>query len=795
MIWKRTFWWLGVAAGTLASISVGFAQARGQTPVYLDPKRLVEERVDDLMSRMTLQEKIGQLNLSHGALERYGIRASHDDEPGRDASLKMETYKKFIAGTYSEKIGPACGIWRLGSEMPTESPRQLAEYLNELQKTALTQTRLKIPVMANEEGTHGAMFAGATVFPEGPAVASSFDMDLVKAIYAAAASEARAVGIHSLSSLVMEVNRDPRLGRLEEGYTEDPYLLMRLGEALVRGAQGYDISAPDKVIALLTNFPTQSEPASGLERGAVEVSERSLRENFLPPWIGTITKAGALGVMASYAEIEDVPAHASVKWLNDVLRQELGFKGFVISEGNGFATLLYEGIVPTQKEAGPLGLKAGIDLDNSYVTYGPVLVEDVEEGRVPMALVDRAVRRVLGVKVRLGLFENPYADPDRAVKIVHSKEYRDLALRAGREGIVLLKNDKNLLPLKKDLKSIAVIGANADNVVNQLGDYSARTRPEQVTTVIEGIKAAVSPQTQVTAARGCKITGTDKSGFAEAVRAAKGADVAIVVVGESQRMPTEADRRDWPATDGEGYDVASLDLSGVQEDLIQAVFATGTPTVVVLINGRTLSTRWTSEHVPALVEAWLPGERGGEAVADVLFGNYNPTGRLALSVPRNSGQLPIYYNYKPGKAYRIRVGQNYVDMPATPLYPFGYGLSYTNFEYSNLRVEPAEIRPGGEARVTLDVKNVGGRAGVETVQLYIHEKYAPVATPVKQLRGFERVGLDPGETKAVTLKLTPEDLQLLDIDMHWRVVPGDFDIMVGKSSADIALQGILKVTP
>ena len=518
MIWKRTFWWLGVAAGTLASISVGFAQARGQTPVYLDPKRLVEERVDDLMSRMTLQEKIGQLNLSHGALERYGIRASHDDEPGRDASLKMETYKKFIAGTYSEKIGPACGIWRLGSEMPTESPRQLAEYLNELQKTALTQTRLKIPVMANEEGTHGAMFAGATVFPEGPAVASSFDMDLVKAIYAAAASEARAVGIHSLSSLVMEVNRDPRLGRLEEGYTEDPYLLMRLGEALVRGAQGYDISAPDKVIALLTNFPTQSEPASGLERGAVEVSERSLRENFLPPWIGTITKAGALGVMASYAEIEDVPAHASVKWLNDVLRQELGFKGFVISEGNGFATLLYEGIVPTQKEAGPLGLKAGIDLDNSYVTYGPVLVEDVEEGRVPMALVDRAVRRVLGVKVRLGLFENPYADPDRAVKIVHSKEYRDLALRAGREGIVLLKNDKNLLPLKKDLKSIAVIGANADNVVNQLGDYSPRNVPQHVTTVIEGIKAAVSPQTRVTYARGCEITGTDKSGFAEAVR-------------------------------------------------------------------------------------------------------------------------------------------------------------------------------------------------------------------------------------------------------------------------------------
>ena len=350
---------------------------------------------------------------------------------------------------------------------------------------------------------------------------------------------------------------------------------------------------------------------------------------------------------------------------------------------------------------------------------------------------------------------------------------------------MLLKNDKNVLPLRKDLKSIAVIGPNADDGRNQLGDYSPRVVLQHVTSVLEGIKAAVSPQTRVAAVRGCEVTGEDKSGFATAVQAAKSADAAIVVVGERHRREP---------TDGEGHDVANLDLTGVQEDLIQAVFATGTPTIVVLLNGRPLSTRWTSEHVPALLEAWEPGESGGQAIADVLFGNYNPSGRLAISVPRHSGQLPVYYNYKPSKVWQPQwLRHGYVDMPATPLYPFGYGLSYTMYEYSNLHIQPDEIHTGGDAQVTFDVRNTGQRAGTETAQLYTHEQYTPVATPVKQLRGFARVSLEPGEKKTVSLKLTPEDLQLLDSDMHWRVVPGDFEIMVGKSSAEILLQGILKV--
>ena len=777
---KNLFFWLAaVWLALLFGASTLFAQASGDVPPYLDPKRPIEERIDDLIKRMTLKEKIGQLNQPCVYVEALG----------KDIPSKTEACKKFAAGTYTEEIGPGGGFFTLADQILRQGARQQAEYFNELQKIALTQTRLKIPLMEDEEGTHGAMFSGATIFPEGLAIGSSFDLDLVKSIYAAAAAESRAVGIHMLSTLVMELDRDPRMGRNEEAYTEDPYLGMRIGEAIVRGTQGSNIAKADKVIAVLTDFPTQNPPASGLERGAIEISERSLRENDMLPWIGSISKAGGLGVMAGYPEVEDIPAHGSEKWMNDVLRRELGFEGVVQSEGDGFQTLIDEQIVPTQKEAGALALKAGVDLNITYEpAYMGPLVEAVEEGKVPMALVDRAVRRVLRLKFRLGLFENPYVDVDRAVRMVHSKENQDLALRAGRQGIVLLKNDKNLLPLSKNLKSVAVIGPNADDIRNQIGDYTPTEITHHVTTIIEGIKATVSPQTKVTQIHGCEITGTDKSGVPEAVRAAKAAEVAIVVAGEASNIDH--------GTDGEGNDVASLDLSGVQEDLIQAVFATGTPTIVVLVNGRPLSTRWTSEHVPALVEAWLPGERGGEAVADVLFGNYNPSGRLAISVPRHSGQLPIYYNYKPGKAHWIAErGASYVDIPATPLYPFGYGLSYTNYEYSNLRIEPEAIRPGGEAKISVDVKNVGERAGVETVQLYIHEKYTPVATPVKQLRGFERVALEPGEKKTVTLILTPEDLQLLDIDMHWRVVPGDFEIMVGKSSADIALQGILKVTP
>ncbi len=787
MITKNSFLLIAAVASIALSRAPALsAQAGGELPAYLDSKRPVEERIDDLMGRMTLKEKVGQLNLP----------CVYVNELGRDIPSKLEACRKFAAGTYTQEIGPGCGFFTLANEILHKGTRQQAEYFNELQKIALTQTRLKIPLLEDEEGTHGAMFPGATIFPEGLAIGSTFDLDLVRSIYAAAAAESRAVGIHMLSTLVLELDRDPRMGRNEEAYTEDPYLYSRIAESIVQGTQGTNIAAGDKVIAVLTDFPTQSEPASGLERGAIELSERALRENFLPPWIAAITKAGGLGVMAGYPEVEDVPAHASEKWMNGVLRQELGFRGVVESEGGGFGTLIYEDIVRTQKEAGAMALKAGVDLNITYEpAYMGPLIENVEEGRVPIALVDRALRRILELKFRLGLFENPYVDVDHAIRTVHAQEYQDLALRAAREGIVLLKNEQSLLPLKKDLKSIAVIGPDAENLMNQLGDYSPKKVLQHVISISEGIKTKAGAQTKVVAVRGCGVLGDDKSGFAEATRAAKGADVAIVVVGENQGQNDVDEEKDTP-TDGEGHDVASLDLTGVQEDLVRAVYETGTPTIVVLVNGRPLSTRWTAEHVPAIVEAWRPGERGGEAVADVLFGDYNPSGRLAITIPRHVGQLPAYYNYKPAKRYWIREEKRgYADMPATPLYPFGYGLSYTTYEYSNLHIDPPQMHPEGITRVSMDVKNTGDRSGVETVQLYIHETAGPVATPVKQLRGFERVDLKPGEMKHVTLTLAPEDLQLLDRDMHWRVVPGDFEIMVGKSSDDLPLRGVLMITP
>lgn len=746
-------------------------------PLYRDATQPIERRIDDLLSRMTLKEKIGQLNMPCVYLKQLGA----------DIPSKLAACRRFAEGTYTDEIGPGGGFFTLANNILPEGNQRQAEYFNELQKIAIEKTRLGIPLLESEEGTHGAMCSGKTVFPEGLALGSTWNMDLVRRIYATAATEARAVGIHQLYTLVVEPNRDPRLGRNEEGYSEDPFMCARIAESIVRGAQGQDISRPDRVVTGLCHFPGQSQPVSGLERGAMEISERTLREVFLPPWIAGIKGAGALGTMATYPAIDGVPTHASYKLLTRILREELGFNGLVLSEGSGIGSLVYERVAASQKEAGQLAMHAGVDVGISYEKgYMGQLVESVNEGKVSMADIDRSVRRVLRQKFRLGLFEHPYVDPERAERVGHTAEAQQLALTAGREGIVLLKND-GVLPLRKDVKRVAVIGPNADDKINQLGDYSPITVLQPVVTVLQGVREKV-PNASVTYVKGCEVLGEHKDDFAKAQQAAKNADVAIVVVGENQRTAKLP-------TDGEGYDVASLDLTGVQEDLVRAVFETGTPTVVVLINGRPLSTRWTSEHVRGLVEAWSPGERGGEAVADVLFGDYNPSGRLPITIPRHSGQLPDYYNYKPSKAYWMQRGwgRAYADMSAAPLYDFGYGLSYTKFEYSNLKISPGAIGAASAVTVSADVRNAGDRAGEEVAQLYLSEAISPVTRPVIELRGFEKVALQPGESKAVSFILKPRDLEWLDQDLHAVVNPGTYKVMIGASSKDLRLTGDFEV--
>ncbi len=757
------------------------APAAAQGLPYQDPRLPVERRVEDLLGRMTLAEKVGQLNMPCGFVS----------ELGRTAAQKRDGPRKFTLGTFVEGLGPGGGLFTAAHYMGREGPRQQALFFNELQRLAREKTRLGIPLLQNEEGTHGVMAAGHTVFPEGPTIGSTWDMALVREIYAAAAREARSVGIHQLFTLVVEPIRDPRLGRNIEAYSEDPWLTSRIAEAIVTGAQGSDVSAPDRVVAGLCHYPGQSAAVGGLERGAMAISERALRETFLPPWVAGIRKKGALGVMATYPAIDGIPVHASEKILTKILREELGFEGLVLSEGLGILTLIEERVAANQKEAGQISLRAGVDVSITHEDGFMIpLMESVKEGSIPEALVDRAVRRILRQKFRLGLFDRSFVDPDKAAATVHSAEHQRLALRAAREGIVLLKNEKNVLPLAKGIRRLAVIGPNADHVRNQLGDYTSSVVLQPVVTVLEGIRRMVSPQTEVRYAKGCKVLGEDRSGFAEAVAAAKGSDAAIVVVGENERWSREG------GTNGEEKDVASLDLSGAQEDLIRAVHETGVPTVVVLINGRPLSIRWTAEHVPGIVEAWQPGEAGGTAVAEVLFGDVNPSGRLPITFPRHVGQLPLLAQFSPTRGRwvegRLQM-RDYVDMKGSPLYPFGHGLSYTSFEYSNLKIEPREIGPGGGVAVSVEVKNTGARAGDEVVQLYLTDVVASVVRPAQELRGFERVSLAPGQTKTVRFRLEAEDLSLLDRNLEPVVEPGAFEVRVGRSSEDIRLQGSFAV--
>jgi len=711
---RRAGWFVAVVLCVVLPLGT---QPACSLPPYLDPGLPLEKRVNDLLSQMTLAEKVGQINMP--CVYVGGL--------GRGSEAKMKACRRFAAGQLLEGIGPAGGFFTLANTILPEGPRQQAAFFNELQNIARQKSRLKIPLLQIEEGTHGLMCAGGTIFPEGPALGSAWNPDLIRDIYTIAAREARALGIHALCTLVIEPIRDPRLGRNQEAYSEDPFLCTQYAAAIVHAIQGDDLTAPDKTVAVFCHYPGQSAPESGLERGAMDISQRTLREVFLPPWIAALKQGGALGVMATYPAIDGIPVHASKKILTDLLRRELHFRGLVLSEGSGISTLLYEGLAENQKQAGRLALHVGVDVGISFESaYLNDMIESINDKSVPLSLLDRAVRRILRLKFQLGLFEKALVDPDRAVKVSHTAEHQQLALRAAREGIVLLKNEGNLLPLSKSIKSLAVIGPNADHAKNQLGDYVALNVLQDVVTVLDGLKTKLGSEAKITYVKGCEVVGDELSEIDRARRAAQTAEVAVVVLGENEwRTPNKK------GTDGEGYDAATLELTGLQRTLVRAVAATGTPTVVVLINGRPLAIPWIAENVPAILEAWLPGEQGGHAVADVLFGDVNPSGRLPVTFPRHAGQLPVYYNHKPAKTYWLTKGwgKPYVDLDPRPLYEFGFGLSYTTFAYANLRIQPAVISPAGRATVSLDVKNTGSRPGAEVVQLYLNDPLSSVTAP------------------------------------------------------------------
>ncbi len=739
--------------------------AQDARPAYRNPNLTAEERAADLVKRMTLEEKVDQL--------AGGRRRARN-------SGNAEEKQVF------EELG------RLYRENSQVSPHDAAEARNKAQHYLVEKTRLGIPAIFQGEALHGFMASGSTSFPQVLGLASTWDPELVQQAFTAAADEMASSGVNQAFTPVLDLGRDPRWGRTEETYGEDPYLVSRMGVAAITGLQGKSWNIDrHHVMATMKHFAAHGQPESGTNTAPVNLSERELRETFLVPFQAAVQEAHVGSVMASYNEIDGIPSHVNPWLLDKVLRQEWGFRGYVTSDGNGLQMLVETHHVAADfAEAARKALAAGVDFDLSDGSVYATLADQVRDGKIPEAELDQAVKRVLEAKFRLGLFENPFVDPDYAQKITNSPEHQQLALKVAEKAIVLLKNDKNLLPLDLGkLKTIAVIGPNAADV--HLGGYSRDPGPGNQISILDGIRKRVGDKAKVVYAEGCKIT-TGKQGWAgwyenkveqpdpkadaEEIRAAvdvaKKSNVAIVVVGENESTNREA----W--SEQHLGDRDSLDLLGSQETLVRSIVETGTPTVVLLINGRPLSINYEKEHVPAILEGWYLGEQGGMAAANVLFGDVNPGGKLPISFPKSVGQIPDYYDHKPSR------NRSYLFAGREPIYPFGYGLSYTQFRFDNLRIEPKTIRTGGSAKVSVDIINSGNRAGDEVAELYIHQRVASRTRPVLQLRGFKRVTLDPGQKVTVDFTVTPADLSLIDVNMNSVVEPGIFDVMVGPSSVE-----------
>ena len=747
---------------------------------YQNPKLSVEQRVNDLVSRMTLQEKVGQLRCTL-AWNYYTIKGKNV-EPS-------ELFKKDIA---EGQIGMLWGTYRADpwTQKSLENglnPELAAKAGNALQKYVIEHTRLGIPLFLAEEAPHGHMAIGTTVFPTGFGMAATWNPALIEKTGEVIGQEIRLQGGHISYGPVLDLAREPRWSRVEETMGEDPVLAGELGAAMVKGLGGGILSKPYSTIATLKHFIGYGTTEAGQNGGITIAGARELQESFLPPFKKAIN-AGALSVMTSYNSLDGIPSTCSKALLTDLLRTQWGFNGFVVSDLYSIDGIHgTHRVAETKQQAGVMALKAGVDADLGALAFGR-LEDAVQKGMVTEAEIDVAVKRILKMKFEMGLFEHPYVDAAQAKQLVRSDNNKAVALQVAREVITLLKNQNHVLPLSKTQK-VLVCGPNADNVYNMLGDYTAPQEDGNVKTILAGIRSKL-PASQVTYVKGCAVRDTTASNIAEAVAAAKEADVIVVAVGGSSARDFKTSYKETGAavTDsktisdmdcGEGFDRATLTPLGHQMQLLKALKATGKPLVVVYIEGRPMDKSWAAQHADALLTAYYPGQEGGTAIADVLFGDYNPAGRLPVSVPANVGQIPVYYNKKPPMPH------DYVEMSARPLYAFGYGLSYTTFKYDDLNIEETGDT---QFKVTFNVTNTGDMDGDEVVQLYLHDEFASTAQPMMQLKKFSRIFIPKGETKQVSFTLEAEDLEIVDQEMNHVVETGDFTVMIGPSSDNIILK-------
>lgn len=766
--------------------TLGFTQSPPSLPAYKDPSFSIDVRLSDLLSRMTLEEKVGQLLCPLG-WEMYEIHGNEVCPSGKFKQLIKERNVGMLWATY--RADP----WTKKTLANGLNPEMAAKAGNALQKYVMENTRLGIPMFLAEEAPHGHMAIGATVFPTGIGMAATWSPELVKEVGQVIAKEIRSQGGHISYGPVLDLTRDPRWSRVEETFGEDPVLSGTLGASMVDGLGGGNLSQKYATIATLKHFLAYAVPEGGQNGNYASVGIRDLHQNFLPPFRKAID-AGALSVMTSYNSIDGIPCTSNHYLLTQLLRNEWKFRGFVVSDLYSIEGIHESHFVaPTKENAAIQSVMAGVDVDLGGDAYTN-LCHAVQSGQMDKAVIDTAVCRVLRMKFEMGLFEHPYVDPKIAAKTVRRKEHIELARKIAQSSITLLKNENSILPLSKMINKVAVIGPNADNRYNMLGDYTAPQEDSNVKSVLDGIITKLSPS-RVEYVRGCAIRDTTVNEIEQAIEAARRSEVVIVVVGGSSARDFKTSYKETGAAVaeegsvsdmecGEGFDRASLSLLGRQQELLESLQKTGKPLIVVYIEGRPLEKNWASEYADALLTAYYPGQEGGNAIADVLFGDYNPSGRLPISVPRSVGQIPVYYNQKAPRNH------DYVEVSSSPLYSFGYGMSYTTFEYSDLQVVQKSARC---FEVSFKVKNTGKYDGEEVSQLYMRDEYASVVQPMKQLKHFERFHLKKGEEKKVTFVLTEEDFFLVNYTLKKVVESGNFHLMIGAASNDIRLQNVILV--